>query len=70
MSRFRETLASLPGTQAVWRVMKSLPGQLVGLPPIDLLHHHRETSYAPARAGTTPLSWTSAATTAPPPCGS
>jgi FkbM family methyltransferase len=34
MSRFRETVASLPGTKAAWRVMKSLPGQLAGLPPI------------------------------------
>jgi FkbM family methyltransferase len=35
MSRFRETMASLPGTQAIWRTMKSLPGQLAGLPPIN-----------------------------------
>jgi FkbM family methyltransferase len=35
MSRFRETVASLPGTRAAWHTLKSLPGQMVGLPRID-----------------------------------
>jgi FkbM family methyltransferase len=34
-SRLREMVASRPGTRAAWRLMKSLPGQLAGLPPID-----------------------------------
>ncbi len=35
MSRFREMVASQPVARAIWRHMKSLPGQLMGLPPID-----------------------------------
>jgi FkbM family methyltransferase len=35
MSRFREAVASLPATRAAWHTIKSLPGQMMGLPRID-----------------------------------
>lgn len=34
-SRLREMVASFPGARAAWRLMKSLPGELEGLPRID-----------------------------------